>query len=206
MVPCTSKTDISLRRHLNRQTDPSHCSPNPQGISATAGESPRGRNPAPARTHRLRTAPPEDAAAPPQLLHSVGNVCGLRVIPGEPPPEREKLSPARPRPLLPPKPISLQLRSHPTRSEKQMTHNLTEHSGAEPICRRRLPHALWELSRYYIQPRRDLRNSLQVAARASPLGNRRSRETGCMPLKRRKAGLRENDWEFFGEREEALVL
>lgn len=101
------------------------------------------------------------------------------MIPGEPPPDQEKLSPARPRPLLPPKPKSLLLSSHPTRSEKQMTHNLTEHYGAEPVCRRRLPHALLELSRYYVQPRRDLRNSLQDTARASPLGNMRSRETRC---------------------------
>lgn len=139
---------------------------------------PRGRNPARARTHRLRTARAEDAAAACAAAAVRSRTAAASARSRENLlPDGKSLSPALPRPLLPPKPKSLQLRSHPTRSEKQMTHNLTKHRGAEPICRRRLPHAPRELSRYYVLVSARPSNSPQDTARASPLGNTRSRET-----------------------------
>lgn len=196
------RTDIIFRRHLNsRQTDPSHCPPTPTpSYLRHRQQIPRGRNPARARTHRVRTAQAEDATA-------ASAATAVRRLPAAASarsrenllPDGKSRSPALPRPLLPPKPKSLLLLSHPTRSEKKMTHNLTKHRGAEPICRRRrLPHAPRELSRYYVFVSARPSNSPQDAARASPLGNTRSRETYCTLLKRREAGLHENDWEFFG--------
>lgn len=99
---------------------------------------PRGRSATPARTHRLRTARAEDAAVASKAAAVRSRTATAYTR------SRENLyrtAQPFPDPLLPPKPKSLRLCSQPTRSEKQMTHNLTKRRGAESTCRHCLPHA-----------------------------------------------------------------